>query len=313
MEPLLFKNGEKPFALLTRKFMREELNQRSPSQGGNLLSAMKGMVNWMIKEEMLDPEDDPTLGVKSGKRRATKVSGGFKPWTREDMQKYPAYWPLGTEARLMFEILRCTHLRVGDAHRFGPDHIRDGDDGEQYVTIGLEKGARRKGEPTLVEMPLHPDLIDALNAMNMLGEQSFTGKLEGGAIVPMTKESWGAKFKAYAIEAGVNEAMKNCHGVRKARAMDAAYSGMTESQMMASFGWDDPKMAAYYIAMANRLALAKDGMAKMFARDRNQAQVKRFGNGQRNSGEQDQSKNIVALKAGNSANGWVTRVGNGRK
>jgi hypothetical protein len=35
-----------------------------------------------------------------------------------------AKWPLGTEARLMFDILHYTFLRLGDAYRFGPLHLR---------------------------------------------------------------------------------------------------------------------------------------------------------------------------------------------
>jgi hypothetical protein len=40
------------------------------------------------------------------------------------MALYRAKWPLGTEARLMFDILHHTFLRVGDAHRFRPRHLR---------------------------------------------------------------------------------------------------------------------------------------------------------------------------------------------
>jgi hypothetical protein len=61
-------------------------------------------------------------------------------------------------------------------------------------------------------------------------------------VLPINKKAWAAKFKKYAILAGVNEPKKSCHGVRKARAEVAAYADCTESQMMAMFGWTDPKM-----------------------------------------------------------------------
>ena len=61
----------------------------------------------------------------------------------------------------------------------------------------------------------------------------------------MNKKAWAAKFKKYAVLAGVNEPKKNCHGVRKARAEVAAYAECTESQMMAMFGWRDQKMPAH--------------------------------------------------------------------
>jgi hypothetical protein len=62
------------------------------------------MISWMIDEAHIDPDDDPTIGLKSGKAKASRESGGWVPWTKEDMAKYRARWPLGTEARLMFDI-----------------------------------------------------------------------------------------------------------------------------------------------------------------------------------------------------------------
>jgi hypothetical protein len=83
----------------------------------------------------------------------------------------------------------------------------------------------------------------------------------------MNKKAWAAKFKKYTILAVVNESKKSCHSVRKARAAVAAYADCTESQMMAMFGWTDPKMSARYIAKANRDKLAVSGMEKIEAYD----------------------------------------------
>jgi hypothetical protein len=83
----------------------------------------------------------------------------------------------------------------------------------------------------------------------------FTGKLVKREIMPMNK-AWAAKFKKFALLAGVNEPKKNCHGVRKACAEVAAYSDCTEAQMMAMF---DPKMPALYFAKASRDKLASAG------------------------------------------------------
>ncbi len=51
---LLPENGEKPFAVLTRKVIKAEMKARTPSQGGNLLSALRGMIRWMIDDGHLD-------------------------------------------------------------------------------------------------------------------------------------------------------------------------------------------------------------------------------------------------------------------
>ncbi|SDF18386.1 hypothetical protein SAMN05216337_10473 [Bradyrhizobium brasilense] len=93
----------------------------------------------------------------------------------------------------------------------------------------------------------------------------------------MNKKAWAAKFKKYAVLAGVNEPKKSCHGVRKARAEVAAYADCTESQMMAMFGWTDPKMPAHYIAQANRERLGISGMEKIVTFDQNQLPDDRSG------------------------------------
>jgi hypothetical protein len=111
----LADNGEKPFAVLSRKVIKAEMKARTPVQAGNLLSALRGLIRRMIEEDHLDEDDDPTIGLRSGKARASRKSGGWIPWSEADMAAYRERWPLGTEARLMLDILTYTMLRLGDA------------------------------------------------------------------------------------------------------------------------------------------------------------------------------------------------------
>src|SRR6266567_6452369 len=269
IESLLPENGEKPFAVLTRKVIKAEMKARTPSQAGNLLSALRGMIRWMIDEEHLEDDDDPTIGLKSGKAKASRESGGFVPWTEDDMALYRTKWPLGTEARLMFDILHYTFLRLGDAHRFGPPHLR------QIVSkMAVQIATEKSRGNTTVTVPVHPEFAESLRAARaagIIGAEVFTGKMVKGRVLPMKKKAWAAKFKKYAVLAGVNEPKKSCHGVRKARAEVAAYADCTESQMMAMFGWTDPKMPAHYIAQANREKLGMTGMDKIVAFDQSQS------------------------------------------
>jgi integrase len=269
IESLLPENGERPFGVLTRKVIKAEMKARTPSQAGNLLSALRGMLRWMIDEDHLDEDDDPTIGLRSGKAKASRESGGFVPWTDEDMAMYRSKWPLGTEARLMFDILHYTFLRLGDAHRFGPPHLR------QIVhKMAVQIATEKSRGNTTVTVPVHPEFAESLRAARaagIIGAEVFTGKVVRGRVLPMKKKAWAAKFKKYAVLAGVNEPKKSCHGVRKARAEVAAYADCTESQMMAMFGWTDPKMPAHYIAQANREKLGVSGMEKIVAFDQSQS------------------------------------------
>jgi hypothetical protein len=269
IESLVIENGEKPFAVLSRKVIKAEMKARTPSQAGNLLSALRGMIRWMIDEGHLDEDDDPTIGLRSGKAKASRESGGFLPWTDEDMAMYRAKWPLGTEARLMFDILHYTFLRLGDAHRFGPHHLR-----QILRKMAVQIATEKSQGNTLVTVPVHPEFAESLRtarATGIIGAEVFTGKLVRGRVLPMNKKAWAMKFKKYAVLAGVNEPKKSCHGVRKARAEVAAYAECTESQMMAMFGWTDPKMPAHYIAQANREKLGISGMDKVVAFDQSQS------------------------------------------
>jgi hypothetical protein len=106
-----------------------------------------------------------------------------------------------------------------------------------------------------VTVPVHHEFAESLRAARaagIIGAEVFTCKVVRGRVLPMKQKAWAAKFKKYAVLAGVNEPKKSCHGVRKARAEVAAYADCTESQMMAMFGWTDPKIPAHYIAQANR-------------------------------------------------------------
>ncbi len=85
---------------MTRKVIKAEMKARTPSQAGNLLSALRGMIRWMIDDGHLDDDDDPTISLRSGKAKASRESGGFVPWTEDDMALYRTKWPLGTEPRL---------------------------------------------------------------------------------------------------------------------------------------------------------------------------------------------------------------------
>lgn len=46
------------------------MKARTPSQAGNLLSGLRGIIRWMIDTGHLDEDDDPTVGLKSGKAKA---------------------------------------------------------------------------------------------------------------------------------------------------------------------------------------------------------------------------------------------------
>src|SRR5262245_57269190 len=61
--------------------------------------------------------DDPTEGIAGIKMPKTK---GHHTWTDEEIAQYRAYWPLGTQQRLVMEFALETASRRGEVVRFGP-------------------------------------------------------------------------------------------------------------------------------------------------------------------------------------------------
>src|SRR3546814_10795158 len=85
-----------------------------------------------------------------------------------------------------------------------------------------------------VSLPIRPILQTTLDA-GPCGDLTFIVGANGR---PLTKESFGNEFKAACTAAGVPG---SAHGVRKIAANRAADNGATEAQLMAIFGWTDPK------------------------------------------------------------------------
>jgi integrase len=164
------------------------------------------------------------------------------------------------------------------------------------VQIATEKS---RGN-TSVTVPVHPEFAESLRAgraAGIIGADVFTGKIVKGRVLPMNKKAWAMKFKKYAVLAGVNEPKKGCHGVRKARAEVAAYADCTESQMMAMFGWTDPKMPAHYIAKANREKLGMSGMEKIVAFDTSQSFNELLPAPDANKGGTPDANKVVTLRS----------------
>jgi hypothetical protein len=131
--------------------------------------------------------------------------------------------------------------------RLGRQHVRGG-----VATLKMEK-SRFAVE---VSLPILGVLQTTLDA-GPCGDLTFIAGANGR---PLTKESFGNEFKAACKEAGVPG---SAHGVRKIAATTAADNGATEFELMAIFGWTDPKMAAHYVKTANRKRLATQAMQKL--------------------------------------------------
>ena len=237
--------GNERLVDIDEETIREGRERRAgtPHSANNFLKAMRGLFAWAV--EFKHVEVDPTKGVKLLKGKNDDV--GFHTWTEIELSRFEARWAVGTRERLAFDILLYTGLRRGDAVTLGRQHIRDG-----VLTLRTEK----TGEE--VVLPILAPLARSIEATRT-GQLAFLVTERG---TPFVKESFGTWFRKACNKAGVRG---SAHGLRKAGATRAAENGATDRQLMALFGWSNPKMAAHYTKAADRRRLAGDAAKLLLA------------------------------------------------
>jgi integrase len=236
--------GQEHYTLVTTATIIAGKDRRAatPSQARHFLDAMRGLFRWARDAGFV--KNDPTADVRNPPRKGGE---GFTPWTEEHVAAYETRWPIGTRQRVWLDVLLYTGLRRGDAVLLGRQHIRNG-----IATLKTEKS----GFTLEVALPILPVLRRTLDA----GPTSDLTFICGARGLPLTKESFGNEFHDACRAAGVK---RSPHGVRKIAATRAANAGATEAELMAIFGWIDPKMSAHYTRTANRRHLAAQAIEKL--------------------------------------------------
>lgn len=239
--------GSTPYKAITKKTILEGRERRkdTPAQARNFLDAMRGLFRWAMEADHV--QADPTAGVRNPPR---PKGPGFKKRTEEEVDRYQAYWPLGTRQRVWLDVLLYTGLRRGDAVLIGRQHVRDG-----VATFQTEKS----GKMIEVTIPILPILKETLKA-GPCGDLNFICGARG---LPLKKESFGNLFKDACVEAGVVGKKKAAHGLRKVGATRAAENGATDKELDALFGWIGGNTSKIYTREADRKRLSVGAIAKL--------------------------------------------------
>jgi hypothetical protein len=130
------------------------------------LATVSNVFAWATRECLPDPltgdakpilEENPCDGVKrvaAPKSADPDEETGHPTFSDDDLAKFEAAYPLGTRERLTYSVVLFTGFRIGDAARFGRQHVqRDG-----TIKIKTEKTG------TAVEIAITPPLQRALAA-----------------------------------------------------------------------------------------------------------------------------------------------------
>lgn len=214
--------------------------EAKPFAAASYVSLMKVIFGFAVDNGWI--ETNPAEGIDNGKPQ----TDGHHTWTEEEVSAFQRFYPLGTSERLAMDILLYTGLRISDATRLGPQHIKDG-----VITFKTQKTGVEVCIPVL---PPLAESIETTKVDGLLFLPAPNGK-------PRTQTAASMWFKSRAKKAGVSG---TAHGLRKAGATFAAQNGATPYELAAMYGWTNIQMAERYTRKANKAALAKQAANKLY-------------------------------------------------
>jgi integrase len=240
LKRLCAEHGDKRLSMMEPRHVAKLLDRLEPHPQGNMLKALRGLMAFAVAGRLIDT--DPTVGYKP---KRAKDTGGFRPWTEEDVAAFEARHPPGSKARLALALLICTGLRRSDVVRLGRQHLRHG-----VLSLKTSKTGAQ------VDLPVLPELQVELDRAPV--GMSFLMSPRG---VPFSPDAFGFWFRQRCTEAGLKGLSP--HGLRKLAATRLAEHGATAHELMAVFGWSTLREAERYTRAADRKALARGVMRKL--------------------------------------------------
>jgi site-specific recombinase XerD len=237
-----FRNdhGDKRIALIHSTAIQNILNKKTPAAARNWKKALRGFIDHCLSLNMI--KVDPLAGLKLVKLK----SKGHHPWESDECAMFEEHPPLGTRARLAYELLLQAGQSRADVVRMGRQHVRNG---------MMSMRRQKTGVSFYVEvMPRLQAAIDAMPADDPAKKHlAFLVTAQGK---PFTAAGFGNWFRDVCRQAKLPERCTS-HGLRKAAATYLVEQGATDHQLMAWFGWSSISQAQVYTKAANRKRMAQ--------------------------------------------------------
>jgi integrase len=254
LEKMAVAHGSMDIEDITRAVIQDSMNARRETvhMANAWLTTVSNMFDWATKEDMTHPETGMSAPILAAnpcefvKRFQTPNKGaddldeedGHQTFTDADLDAFEAAYPHGSYERLIYEVLLCTGLRVGDAARVGRQHVKD-----DVLRLRTEKTR------TWIALRVLPRLKHAL-AVGPKGLDTelawITLKRTGKA---MDKNYLGRLFGEACRKIGLD---RSAHGMRKAAARRYIEAGARPEQLKAIFGWETSAMVDKYTKKFNR-------------------------------------------------------------
>jgi len=268
LEEICRRAGNFRYAMMEPSHVAKLRDEKAafPDAANNRVKALRQLFAWASSVEYRYATKNPARDV--GRLRSNNPDG-IRAWTEADAVRYETRHPIGTKARLAFDLLLYTGVRRSDVVRLGPQMERwFGETSPDGNTVEVQKlvFTETKGGSRIVkthELPILPPLRQSIDA-TPIGHLVYLVTAWGQ---PHSAKAFGNWFKKRCREAGLEEV--SAHGLRKLGAQRCAEAGASEHQLMALFGWTNPQQAALYTKKANRAKLEAAAAPLLAARNGN--------------------------------------------
>jgi integrase len=248
-----FRNdcGRLPIAGIDRQFISAQLAEApSPHAGKNWLKAVRSLLEYAKDVGLIS--ENPTVGFKV----KLPKSDGFRMWEEEHIALFEAHHPVGTMARLAFDLFLYTGQRREDVVLLGPQNIAGGSIRLKQIKTGNEVENKMIG-PLLVSIAATPVSLKAKR--NGVGTFLYTSR----DAKAYSENGLTHDFKLW-VEAvpGLPRDLTP-HGLRKAFCRRLAEMGLSEHDIACCSGHESLNELRRYTKKYRRKAGADRAMTAL--------------------------------------------------
>lgn len=240
------EHGERDSRSLTSKAVRagRDVRRETPGAANNMLKTLKALYAWGIEQELV--EHNPVEGIK----RVAMNPAGFHTWTVDQCVSFEKAHPLGTDARMAYELALFAGLRRSDLIRIGRQHVTS----DGFLRFTQQKTNRE------IQIFILPPLKRAMDSMP--GDRLQFVQTSHGR--PYTMPGIGNAMKRWTQHAGLPGECA-LHGLRKALGSRLAEAGLTEHQIAAVLGHAGTGAVKAYTRGADQKRLAAEALRTLGA------------------------------------------------
>jgi len=205
------------------------------------LKAWRGLCKWLKSNGHL--ASDPSRNEQI-ERAPVPQSDGHEPWTRDEIERFRAYYSPKSAQRLALELILFTGASMVDAAKLGRGCVsRDGWLSYKRQKTGATVEIPFERSLPQVFKPLESDLRQLKYSIDEQSQRHMTFMVTqaGHSRSAKSASQW---FSAAAQRAGVS---KTAHGLRKTRDMELAELGGSAAQLMGWLGHETLEEATRYI------------------------------------------------------------------